>query len=308
MPYKTRRQRDEIFKVMRLHSQLARAPSTPLRIALERALGDELVVERELAESANAHLFVATETALHRRVVLKVLRLELSTQLDAARFRREIALTARLAHPNIVPVLTAGEGGGFLYYTMPLMQGESLYCCLERERTLSLTTAVFILRDLARALAFAHAQGIVHRDVKPDNVLLELGTALLTDFGIAKALDGAMSMQRTGPGVAIGTPTYVSPEQAAGDPLVDHRSDLYSLGVVAFEMLAGRPPFTYAGLRALLAAHQHEPPPPISHLRHDAPAWLADLVMHLLEKRPDDRPASADDVLHALDASLSVSA
>jgi serine/threonine protein kinase len=278
------------------------------RAELQRALGEELLLERPMALGASAHLFIARETALDRRVVLKVLSLEMSGGLDATRFRREIELTARLAHPNIVPVLAAGEGGGFLYYTMPLVEGESLYDWLERDVVPSITATVSILRDLARALAFAHAHGVVHRDVKPDNVLLEQGTALLTDFGIAKALVAAASAARTGPGRAIGTPTYVSPEQAAGDPNVDFRTDLYSLGVVAYEMLAGRPPFTQRSVRALLAAHLKEPPPPIAGARTDTPPWLAALVMQLLAKRPGDRASSAGDVLHVLDASLTVAA
>jgi serine/threonine-protein kinase len=284
------------------------SPSPDFRSRLQRALGDEFVVEQDLAESVNARLFVATETALRRRVVLKVLSLEVSTRLDAARFRREIDVTARLAHPNIVPVLTAGEGGGFLYYTMPFVEGESLYSCLKRETTLPVTKAVSILRDLARALAFAHAHGVVHRDVKPDNVLVDLGAALLTDFGIAMALEVATNVDRTGPGIAVGTPTYVSPEQAAGDSCVDYRTDLYSLGILSYEMLAGHPPFTYATLRALLGAHLNEIPAPIARWRPDTPAWLAGLVMRLLEKRREDRPPSASDVLRVLDESLTVAA
>jgi serine/threonine-protein kinase len=275
---------------------------------LQRVLGAEFVLERPLAESASARLFVASETALGRQVVLKVLSLEVSTGLDTVRFRREIELTAGLAHPNIVPVLTAGERGGFLYYTMPLVEGESLHAYLKRAGTaLPLTETVSIVRDLTRALAFAHAHGVVHRDVKPDNVLLELGAALLTDFGIAKAVAAAQpASHQTGPGIAIGTPTYVSPEQAAGEPGVDHRSDLYSLGVLAYEMLAGRPPFTHSSLRAMLAAHRIEAPPPLPGGESGVPSWLDALVMQLLAKRPDDRPSTAADVLALLDASLTV--
>jgi serine/threonine-protein kinase len=273
---------------------------------LQRALGATFILERPLAESASARLFIATETALDRRVVLKVLPLEVSTTLDTVRFHREIELTAKLAHPNIVPVLTAGEGGGFLYYTMPLVEGESLHAYLKRAKALPIVEAVSIFRDLTRALAFAHAHGVVHRDVKPDNVLLERGAALLTDFGIAKALAAAQPGARgTGPGIAVGTPTYVSPEQAAGDSGVDQRTDLYSLGVVTYEMLAGHPPFTYSNLRALLAAHRIEPPPPLPSAEAGIPPWLDALVMRLLAKRPDERP-SADEVLDLVDVSLIV--
>jgi eukaryotic-like serine/threonine-protein kinase len=283
-----------------------RPGATPsLRAAVQAALGDSYAVERELAAGARAHLFLATDPALGRRVVLKVLLPELSATLDVARFRREIRLAARLAHPNIVPVLSAGERGGFLYYTMPFVEGESLHARLARDGELPVAEVVSILRDLAKALAYAHARGVVHRDLKPDNVLLEHGTALLTDFGIAKALDAAVAparAERTAEGIAVGTPTYVSPEQAAGDPRVDHRTDLYSLGVVAFEMLAGQPPFTHRALRALLAAHQTEPPPSIATRREGVPSWLQQLVRRLLEKRAADRPQSADEVVQVLDA------
>jgi tRNA A-37 threonylcarbamoyl transferase component Bud32 len=279
------------------------------RAEVQRAVGDGLILERELTAGASAHLFVATEAALDRRVVLKVLPLALSTHLDATRFRRAIQLTAKLAHPNIVPLISAGEGAGFLYYTMPFVEGESLYRRLQRDKRLPVAEAVSTLRDLTRALAFAHAHGVVHRDVKPDNVLLELGAGLLTDFGIAKAVDAAQPRaDRTGPGIAIGTPTYVSPEQAAGEPDLDHRTDLYSLGVVAYELLAGRPPFTHSSLRALLAAQLRERPAPLATLDAELPSWLTELVMRLLAKPRDDRPQSAIEVLEVLDASLTVAA
>ena len=289
-------------------STLEAAISTTYRAQLQRALGDEFVVERNLAESASAHLFIAKETALHRRIVLKVLPLDVSTQLDAARFRREIELTARLAHPNIVPVLACGEVDGFMYYTMPFIEGESLYESLSRDGAMPIARVISILRDLTRALSFAHGHGVVHRDVKPDNVLVESGASLLTDFGIAKALVAATNTARTAPGMAIGTPTYVSPEQAAGEPDVDYRTDLYSLGVLAYEVLAGHPPFAHASLRALLNAHLKERPAPIGTLRAETPSWLGELVMQLLEKRPDDRPASATQVLQLVDASLTIAA
>jgi serine/threonine protein kinase len=293
---------------MRPSQQLARLDIAPTSTSdLQRALGDELVVEHALAESAYAHLYVATQPALNRRVVLKVLTLTLRTTRDAVRFRREIELTARLAHPNIMPLLAAGESGGFLYYTMPLVEGETLYACLRRERALPFARAVSILRDVTRALACAHAHGVVHRDVKPDNVLLDMDAALLTDFGIATPLASAVpTPERRGRGRATGTPTYVSPEQAAGGPRVDQRTDLYSLGVLAYEVLTGHPPFTRAAVRALLVAHQTELPLPIRRARPDVPAWLEELVMQLLAKQPDDRPPSARDVLDRLDASLTV--
>ena len=300
--------------------------TTRPREEIQAAVGTAYTVERQIAAGASARLFLATDTALGRRVVLKVLPAELSTTVDAARFRREIRLAARLTHPNIVPLLTAGEARGMLYYTMPFVEGESLHERLARNGELPIGQVVSIMRDLTRALAHAHAHGVVHRDLKPENVLLERDTALLTDFGIAKALtaasrqsdergrsegapDGALpTVDRRVPvenvtavGIAVGTPTYVSPEQAAGDPRIDHRTDLYSLGVVAYEMLTGQPPFTNRATQALLAAHRSEDPAPVVTRRPGTPAWLAQLVTRLLAKCPGDRPQTADAVLQLLE-------
>ena len=282
--------------------------SAGFREKIQAALGGAYTVERELADGGSAHLFVATETALGRHVALKVLRPELHAGVDVARFRREIQLEAQLMHPNIVPILTAGEAGGFLYYTMPFLEGRSLRALLDRQGEIAVGDVVSILHDLAKALAYAHSRGIVHRDVKPDNVLVEHGTALLTDFGIATALDAATigRTERRSKGRGVGTPMYVSPEQAAGDPRLDERTDLYSLGVVAYEMLAGEPPFTYRSQDAMLSAHRNEIPPPIASRRADVPTWLARLVMRLLEKRPADRPQTADEVLRSLDGGATI--
>jgi eukaryotic-like serine/threonine-protein kinase len=276
--------------------------TTELREQVQAALAGTYVVERGLADGGNAHLFVATEIALGRRVALKVLRPELRAAIDATRFRREIQLAAGLMHPNIVPILTAGEAAGFLYYTMPFVEGRSLRALLERHQEVAIGDVMSLLHDVARALAYAHSRGVVHRDVKPDNVLVDHGTALLTDFGIAMALDAATidRTDRRATRRSVGTPMYVSPEQSTGDPRLDQRSDLYSLGVVAYEMLVGQPPFTYRDQQAMLAAHRTEVPPPIGSRRADVPAWLAQLVMRLLEKRPADRPQTADEVLRLL--------
>ncbi|HEY2898620.1 MAG TPA: serine/threonine-protein kinase [Gemmatimonadaceae bacterium] len=276
---------------------------------MQAALGDTLVLERELATGVTAHLYVARETALGRRVVLKLLPTEQSNTVDATRFRREIELAAQLPHPNIVPLLTAGQAAGCVYYTMPLVDGESLYARLRREGKLPIADVISIARDIARALAFAHEHAVIHRDLKPDNILLERGTAMLTDFGLAKALIAGTSATAhgTAPGIAVGTPTYVSPEQGAGDPHVDHRGDLYSLGIVAYEMLTGRPPFNHRALVALLAAHRNDPPPPMANLRPDIPPWLDGLVLQLLEKRPADRPQSAEEVLRQIEVATALS-
>ena len=273
---------------------------------LQAALGRTFTLERELPGGGMCHLFMATEPSLGRRVVLKVLVPELSATIDAARFRREIELTARLTHPNIVPILAAGEAGRFRYYTMPYVDGESLHARLAREGALPIAEAVSIFRDLTKALAHAHAHGVMHRDLKPENVLLVQHTAMLADFGIARAIDAATAgVERTADGIAVGTPMYVSPEQAAGDPRMDHRSDLYSLGIVAYEMLTGEPPFTHRSLQMLLAAHQNQAPAPIVTQRPHVPSWFAQLVMQLLEKQPADRPQTADEVLRIIEGAVS---
>ncbi|HJU66717.1 MAG TPA: serine/threonine-protein kinase [Gemmatimonadaceae bacterium] len=274
-----------------------------MRHAVQTALQSTYVVEREVAHGGTAHLFIAMEIALGRRVALKVLRAELRAGIDARRFRQEIRVAAGLTHPNIVPILAAGEAGGFLYYTMPLLEGHSLRGLIDRHGALAIGDVLSIAHDLANALDYAHSRGIIHRDVKPDNVLVDHGTALLTDFGIAMALDAAKidGPDRRSTPRGIGTPMYVSPEQAAGDPGLDQRSDLYSLGVVAYEMLAGRPPFVYSSQAAMLAAHRNEAPVPIGSRRDDLPSWLAALVMRLLEKRPGDRAQTAAEVLRVLE-------
>jgi serine/threonine-protein kinase len=250
-----------------------------------------------------SRVFVATEVALDRTVVVKVLPPELAAGLSADRFRREIQLAARLQHPHIVPLLTAGQAGEFLYYTMPFVEGESLRARLQRQAELPVPLATRLLIETTRALAYAHRQGIVHRDIKPENVLLAGDEVQVADFGIAKAVSAAVEGGTlTSVGLAIGTPTYMAPEQAAADPAVDHRVDLYALGVVAYEMLAGQPPFSGRTAAQLLAAHATQPVPPLANVRPSTPRGLADVVMRLLEKRAADRPQSADEVLSLLEA------
>ena len=285
-----------------------------LREQLERGLAGSYTLERELGSGGMSRVFVADDTSLRRKVVVKVLRADIAEALSAERFKREIQLAARLQHPHIVPLLAAGTlADGALYYTMPFVEGESLRDRLEREAGLPISDVTRFLRDVASALAYAHAQSVVHRDIKPENILLSHGNAVVADFGIAKAIRAAradtdaethQSTTLTAAGTSLGTPAYMAPEQAAGDT-VDHRADLYALGVIAYEMLAGRPPFEGRTAQQLLAAHALTAPEDIARRRANAPPSVAALVMQLLEKNPADRPQSATDVLHALDDTIS---
>jgi serine/threonine-protein kinase len=276
---------------------------------LRAALGGAYAIERELGGGGMARVFLAEETALGRRVAIKVLAPELSGVVDAERFRHEVRVAARLQHPHIVPLLAAGEAGGMLYYTMPFIEGDSLRARAAHAARFPLVELVCVMRDVARALACAHRHGVVHRDIKPENVLVDAGgDAIVADFGIAKALSASASGRRTGAGLVLGTPAYISPEQAACDPAADHRGDLYSLGVVGYELLAGVHPYAGRSPRGLLAAHILEPPAPVTRHRPDAPPPLTALVMHLLAKDPADRPQSAEAVVRELDALTALSA
>jgi serine/threonine-protein kinase len=252
-----------------------------------------------------SRVFLAQEARLGRQVVIKVLPPDMGAGVNAERFEREIQLAARLQHPHIVPLLTAGSSGDLLYYVMPYIQGESLRVKLAREGELPVTEAVKILREVMDALAYAHRSGVVHRDIKPDNVLLSEGHALVADFGVAKAVsassgNGASSI--TSLGVALGTPAYMSPEQAAADPHVDHRADIYAVGVLAYEMLCGRPPFTAPTPQALLAAQITQAPDPVTRYRPAVSSQLNSLVMRCLEKRAADRWQTAGELVPQLDA------
>jgi tetratricopeptide (TPR) repeat protein/tRNA A-37 threonylcarbamoyl transferase component Bud32 len=272
---------------------------------LQSSLGNAYLIERELGGGGMSRVFIAMENRLRRRVVVKVLAGELAAGINAERFEREIQVAASLQQANIVPVLSAGDTNGIPWYTMPFVEGQSLRARLDTAGALPLSEVMSILRDVARALEFAHARGVVHRDIKPDNVLLSGGTAVVTDFGIAKALSAAREAPGgtlTQIGMSLGTPAYMAPEQAAGDPTIDHRADLYALGVLAYELLAEHTPFHDRSPQRMLAAHITEAPQPIQELRPDAPAALGDLVMQLLEKDPANRPASAAEVGRMLDA------
>jgi len=252
-----------------------------------------------------SRVFLAEDRALQRQVVVKVLQQDMAAGVSPERFRREIQLAAKLQHPHIVPLLSSGEIDGTPYFTMPFIEGESLRSRLGREGELPVAESVRVLRHVASALSYAHKHSVVHRDIKPDNVMLADDFALVTDFGVAKALSvstatGASAL--TSMGLAIGTPAYMAPEQALADPSVDHRADIYAWGVMAYEMLTGLPPFHRATAQATLAAQAIEQPEPIQKKRPGLPPELASLVMRCLEKRPSDRPQNATDLLTELDA------
>ena len=269
-------------------------------------LGDAYVIEREL-DGGMSCVFVAEDRDLARRVVIKVLHPHLAASVSVERFRREILTIAGLQHPHIVGVLRTGMADGLPYFIMPYVDGESLAKRLTAG-PMAVRDAVAILKDVARALAFAHERGVVHRDIKPGNILLAGGSAMVTDFGVAKALSSA---RRTDPdavghalttdGTSIGTLLYMAPEQAAADPDIDGRADIYSLGVTAYEMLTGSPPFAGLSARAMLAARMSTLPPAVSEVRTDVPAELNDLIMRCLATDPADRPGNAQDVVDALE-------
>ncbi|MFN2565157.1 MAG: protein kinase [Gemmatimonadaceae bacterium] len=285
--------------------------SVGYREQLQRILGRAYSLRGELGGGGMSHVFEAHEAALDRDVVIKVLLPELAVGVNADRFHREVALAARLQHPHIVGVLAAGEGEGLLYYVMPRVEGESLRSRLNRVGRLGVAEAVVILRDVARALAYAHEHGVVHRDIKPENILLSGRAAAVADFGIAKALSASRDNEAppaagdralTQTGTTVGTLAYMSPEQAAGDPATDHRTDIYSFGVVAYEILCGAPPFTGRSPRAILAAHLRDAPQPLRDRRPDVPDALEELIARCLAKDPADRPSSASELVDALEA------
>lgn len=274
-----------------------------LRESLQTALGAAYVIERELGGGGMSRVFVATESALGRRVVIKVLPPEFAQTVSADRFNHEIRVAAKLQHPHIVPLLTAGHAEGLLYYTMPLVEGETLRDRLTRAGELPVLEACQILKEVARALGYSHRHGIVHRDIKPENILLSEGEAQVSDFGIAKALAASTDGESlTTRGLVLGTPAYMAPEQAAADAGVDARADIYSLGVVAYEMLTGSTPFSERTAQGMMAAHAVRRPEPLTERRPAVPARLGSLVMRMLEKHPADRPQTPEEVLRGLDA------
>ena len=284
----------------------------PARDALQEVLGTGITLEDQLTGGGMSTVYRARDNALQRSVVIKVLPPDLAAAVSVERFKREILVSAALQHPHIVPVLSAGEVDGRPFFVMPFIDGESLRARLTRG-PLSVRETVSVLKDVARALSYAHTNDVVHRDIKPDNIMLTGGTAVVTDFGVAKALSSSQSPRRggtgsghhpvpvTASGIAVGTPAYMAPEQAAGDPSADHRADLYALGIVAWEMLSGTAPFHGLSPQQVMASHVVSRPPSIASRRYDVPRAFAKVIDQLLEKEPRDRPKFAADLIRMLE-------
>ncbi len=270
---------------------------------LKSALADRYAIQRELGSGGMATVYLAEDLKHHRKVAVKVLRPELAATLGPERFLWEIEVAAQLHHPHILPLYDSGEATGFLYYVMPYESGQSLREKLVKEGELPVSEAVRVLRDVVDALAHAHAEGVVHRDIKPENIMLSGRHALVTDFGVAKAISEATGREKlTTAGVALGTPAYMAPEQAVAETHIDHRADIYAVGALAYELLAGRPPFSGTTPQMVLSAHVTEAPEPVEKHRQAVPSALRQLVMKCLEKKPADRWQSADELLQLLEA------
>ncbi len=260
---------------------------------LNAALEGRYKIERELGEGGMATVYLADDLKHERKVALKVLKPELAAVVGAERFLTEIKTTANLQHPHILALFDSGEADGFLFYVMPYVEGESLQEKLDREKQLPVDDAVRIATEIAEALDYAHGRGVIHRDIKPANILLQDGRVLVADFGIALAVSEAGGARLTETGLSVGTPLYMSPEQATGDRDIDGRSDLYSLACITYEMLAGDPPYAGSTAQAILAKLLTEDPKPLSEVRPSVPSHVEAAVHSALEKLPADRPQKA---------------
>jgi serine/threonine-protein kinase len=277
----------------------------PLGDRLANALAGRYAIERELAHGGMGTVYLARDLRLRRRVAVKVLREDVAAAVGAERFLEEIRVTASLRHPHILPLFDSGSADAVVWYVMPFVDGETLRSRLEREGRLPVDVAVQLVREMADALEYAHRHGVVHRDVKPENILLQSGHARVADFGIALALEHAGGERLTHTGVTLGTPQYMAPEQAAGERALDARTDVYALGAVLHEMLAGEPPFAAETRQEVLRRMMHEPPPTLATRRTDVPPFLDAAVLRALAKRPDDRFSTAGEFAAALGAGLS---
>ena len=266
-------------------------PGSAARVAtaLATALADRYRIERELGQGGMATVWLAEDLKHHRKVAIKVLKPDLAAVLGAERFLKEVETTAGLRHPHILPLYDSGEAAGFLYYVMPWVDGETLRDRITREKQLPIDDALRIAREVADALGYAHGRGVIHRDIKPENILLEGGHAAVADFGIARAMDAAGGGRLTQTGIAVGTPLYMSPEQAAGSGDLDGRSDLYSLACVVYEMLGGEPPFTGTSAAVITRQHMITEAAPITNKRPTVPAEVAGTLSRALAKDPADR-------------------
>ncbi|MFI5310671.1 MAG: serine/threonine-protein kinase, partial [Gemmatimonadales bacterium] len=268
--------------------------------SVQQALAGLYEIQREIGRGGMAIVYLARDLRHDRDVAIKALRPELSLAGPAARFLQEIRITDEVRHPRILAQLDAGEVDGVPYYVTPYVAGGSLEDRLRREKPLTLDDTIRIARQVAEALDFAHGKGVIHRDIKPANILLDGTEAIIADFGIARLLTVVSADRLTEYGMSIGTPEYMSPEQCAGERHIDHRSDVYSLGCVVYEMLVGEPPFTGPTKQAISAKHQHETPPSLRVVRHGLPQYVQDAVETALAKTPADRFASAGEFVRAL--------
>ena len=265
------------------------------------AIGSQYLVAGEIGRGSSGVVYRATDIRLNRLVAIKILPPELGYNPDVrTRFVREAQTAAQLSHPNIVPIYSVDERDGLVYFVMALVEGESVAAGLAREPRWPIERTIRTLREVADGLAYAHSRGVVHRDIKPDNILIDRasGRALVTDFGIARA--AAVDTRLTVTGMSLGTPAYMSPEQAIGERELDGRSDLYSLGVVGFQMLVGETPFRATSTLAMMRMHVSDPPPRVRDRRPDVPAYVASAIDRCLEKRPEDRWSSASEFHDAL--------